>query len=88
MKLTALVPCELPKFNPFIVTWVLGPPDPGEVPVIIGMVPKAIEVLLNVAVKRVEDGGLAAARPMYTVCAMVMLWLVPTWVQFEPSCET
>ena len=30
---------------------------------------------------------LLAARPTYTFCAMLTVWLEPCWVQFTPSGE-
>jgi len=28
------------------------------------------------------------ARPTYTFCAIVIVWVVPTWFQYTPSTET
>jgi hypothetical protein len=43
--------------------------------------------LLKVAVARLEVLPLLTASPMYTFCAMGMVWLVPSCTQFTPSNE-
>ena len=43
--------------------------------------------LSKVAVSSVEVLRLVTANPMYTLCAMFTVWLVPTAVQFTPSTE-
>jgi hypothetical protein len=44
-----------------------------------------MDTLSNVAVARVEVLPLETARPTYTLCAIVIVWLVPCCVQFTPS---
>ena len=46
-----------------------------------------IATLSKVAVARVEVLLLVTPRPMYAVCAMLMVWLVPSCTQFAPSDE-
>jgi hypothetical protein len=46
-----------------------------------------IDTLSNVAVDRVELLFPLTASPMYTPCAMLIVWLVPTCTQFTPSTE-
>lgn len=46
-----------------------------------------IETLSKVAVARAEVLPLLATRPMYTFCAMGIVWLVPICTQFTPSGE-
>src|SRR5712692_4605577 len=48
---------------------------------------KVIETLSKVAVVRRVLSLLLMAKPTKTFCAMVMVWLEPTWVQFRPSGE-
>jgi len=45
------------------------------------------ETLSKVAVARAEALPLFTAKPTYTFCAMVIVWLVPRCVQFTPSAE-
>src|SRR2546427_200197 len=45
------------------------------------------DTLSNVAVAKAEVVRLLAARPTYTFCAMVTVWLVPSGAQFKPSRE-
>ena len=46
-----------------------------------------IETLSKVAVARTEVLLALSAKPMYTFCAMLMVWVVPTCAQFTPSLE-
>lgn len=46
-----------------------------------------IETLSKAAVARAEVLPLLATRPMYTFCAMGIVWLVPICTQFTPSGE-
>jgi uncharacterized protein with PQ loop repeat len=46
-----------------------------------------IETLSKVAVARAEALPLFTANPTYTFCAMLIVWLVPRWVQFTPSAD-
>jgi hypothetical protein len=43
------------------------------------------DTLSKVAVARAEVLPLFTANPTYTFCAMLIVWLVPSWVQFTPS---
>jgi hypothetical protein len=45
------------------------------------------DTLSKVAVARAELLPLFTANPTYTFCAMLIVWLVPSWVQFTPSEE-
>ena len=45
------------------------------------------DTLSKLAVARAEVFRLLAARPTYTFCAMLTVWLEPSWVQFTPSGE-
>lgn len=49
LKLTVLVPCEVPKFDPVIVTLAPIGPKSGETPVTKGLVPTLTDTLSNVA---------------------------------------
>jgi len=64
LKLTALDPCELPKFTPVIVTWVPCGPDAGVTFEMIGVVPKVMETLSNVAMVVSELLSLLSAKPI------------------------
>jgi hypothetical protein len=54
LKLTVLVPCVAPKFDPVMVTDVPIPPNSGDTPVTKGVVPTVTETLSNVAVANAE----------------------------------
>jgi hypothetical protein len=41
--------------------------------------------LSNAAVVKAVVLPLVTAKPTYTFCAMLIVWLVPTCVQFTPS---
>jgi hypothetical protein len=45
------------------------------------------DTLSNVAVVKAVVSPLVTANPMYTLCAMLIVWLVPTCTQFTPSEE-
>ena len=45
------------------------------------------ETLSNVAVAKAVVLPLFTARPTYTLCAILIVWLVPTCTQFTPSEE-
>jgi hypothetical protein len=45
------------------------------------------DTLSKVAVARAEVLPLVAANPTYTVCPMLIVWLVPNGVQLTPSEE-
>jgi hypothetical protein len=46
-----------------------------------------IETLSKTAVAKAEALPLFTANPTYTFCAMLIVWLVPRWVQFTPSAD-
>jgi len=48
---------------------------------------EAADTLSKLAVARAEVFRLLAARPTYTFCAMLTVWLEPRGVQFTPSGE-
>jgi len=43
------------------------------------------ETLSKVAVAKLVFTSLLSARPMYTFCDMLIVWLPPTCTQFTPS---
>jgi hypothetical protein len=43
------------------------------------------DTLSNVAVVNAVVSPLVTARPIYTLCAMLIVWVVPTCTQFTPS---
>ncbi len=43
------------------------------------------ETLSNVAVVKAVVLPLVTAKPRYTFCAMLIVWLVPSCTQFTPS---
>lgn len=47
--------------------------------------PTVTETLSKVPVVEVDQEPLETAKPTYTFCAMLMVWLVPICVQFTPS---
>jgi hypothetical protein len=85
LKLTVLLPCVAPKFEPVMVTLVLIGPRTGETPVTNGEVPTLKETWSNVAVARAEVVPLATPSPAYTFCAMLMVWVLPICVHAIPS---
>ena len=52
-----------------------------------GAAVELIDTLSNVAVARVDVLPLVTPSPIYTVCAMLIVWLVPSCAQFTPSKE-
>ena len=64
LNVTVLVPCELPKFEPLIVTEVPIVPNVGVTPETIGIVPLATDTLSKVAALR--EAQLHKARPIST----------------------
>ncbi len=53
-----------------------------------GAAGEEIDTLSNVAVASTVLLSAVTAKPMYTFCAMLMVWAVPTGTQFNPSGET
>src|SRR2546425_13213526 len=84
-----LLPCEVPKPDPEIETSYPGSPVVGQMLLMTGEADAAElrETLSKVAVSRVVLAVLLTASPMYTFCAMVMVWLEPISVQVMPSGE-
>jgi hypothetical protein len=87
LKLTVLVPCVAPKFEPAIVTDVPVPPRFGDTPVTKGVVPTVTDMLSKVPVASADVLPLLTAKPTYTFWAMLIVWLVPTCVQLTPSVD-
>jgi len=87
---TALFPWEEPKFKPLIVTGLPIDPVVAETLVITGAGAAAefADTLSNVAVVKAVVLPLVTAKPTYTPCAMLIVWLVPTCTQFTPSEDT
>src|SRR6266702_6002875 len=86
--LTGLLPCVAPNPDPLIVTVAPGAPVVGDTPVVCGFAsdpPGVTETLSNVAVVRVDGFSLLTPNPTYTVCAVVIVCVVPIWTQVEPS---
>jgi len=52
-----------------------------------GLAVELTDTLSKVAVTRAELVSLATANPTYTFCAIMIVWLVPSCVQFTPSEE-
>src|SRR5271157_5642172 len=63
LKFIVLAPCKPPKLEPVIVTEVPIPPEEGEIPEIIGMVPDVTETLSKVADVKLDVFWLDAPRP-------------------------
>jgi hypothetical protein len=53
-----------------------------------GLGSELTDTLSNVAVAKLEVLPLVTAKPTYTFCAILIVWLVPNCVQFTPSMET
>jgi hypothetical protein len=88
-SVTMLPPCDAPNPVPEITAWLPTNPMAGETLVMTGAgtAGELIDTLSNVAVARVELLSLLTASPMYTFCAMLIVWLVPNGTQFTPSGE-
>jgi hypothetical protein len=84
---TTLPLCVAPKPVPVITTWLPIDPVVAETLVIIGAGAAAelIETLSKVAVAWAELLPLFTANPTYTFCPMLIVWLVPSCIQFTPS---
>jgi hypothetical protein len=87
LKVIVLLPWVALKFDPAMVTEVPTPPMLGDIPLIYGVVPTVTETLSNVAVVVVDVEPLSTANPTYTVCAMLIVWLLPTCIQLTPSVD-
>jgi hypothetical protein len=88
LRYTALPPCEVPKPEPVIVTWL--PIVPADTPLMTGGVVEValMETLSNVAVASTELFWLVMPKPMYTLVAMLIVTLDPICAQFTPSGAT
>ena len=86
---TALPPCKAPKPEPEITTWLPMDPVVAETAVMTGAGAAAelTDTLSNVAVAKADVVRLLTASPRYTFCAMLTVWLAPSWAQFRPSRE-
>src|SRR5713226_5877316 len=86
---TALPPCEAPKPEPEITTWLPIDPVVAETAVMTGAGAAAelTDTPSNVAVAKEDVERLLTASPTYTFCAMLTVWLAPSWTQFTPSEE-
>src|SRR5215467_15348617 len=86
---TALLPCVAPKPEPVIITWLPTDPVVAETAVIAGAgaAPEFTDTLSNTPVAVEDVVRLLTAKPMYTFCAMVTVWLAPNCTQFTPSAE-
>ena len=89
LSVTMLPLCVAPKPVPLMVT--LLPTDPVVAERLVmtgpGVAVELTDTLSNVNVSKVELAWLHAARPMYTLCGIVIVWLVPTWAQLTPLAE-
>jgi hypothetical protein len=85
---TALFPWVAPNPVPESTTWLPMDPVVAEILLITGAGAEVelTETLSKTAVAS-EVLPLFTAKPRYTFGAMVIVWLVPRWVQFTPSAE-
>ena len=83
---TALPPCVAPKPEPVSTTWLPIEPVVADTAVITGAgaAPELSDTLSNVAVATEDVVRLLTAIPMYTLDAMLTVWLVPCCTQFTP----
>jgi hypothetical protein len=84
---TVLPPCGLPNPLPEITTWLPTDPVVADTPVITGAAAELTDTLSNVAVAKEAVVRLLTASPMYTLAAMLTVWLVPNCTQLTPSLE-
>jgi hypothetical protein len=86
---TALPPCVPPNPLPEITTWLPIVPVVADTPVITGAGAAAelTDTLSNVAVAKEAVVRLLTASPMYTLAAMLTVWLAPNATQFTPSVD-
>src|ERR1700730_2514781 len=84
---TTLFPCVVPKLEPVITTRLPIDPVVADRLAITGAGEpvELTETLSKVAVARLALSLLLTARPTYVFVAIVIVWLVPTCVQFTPS---
>ena len=87
LNVIVLLPWVAPKFDPAIVTEVPTGPRLGDNPLRYGVVPTVIETLLKVAVFVPLVLPLPTANPTLTVCAIVMVTLLPACAQVVPSAD-
>jgi hypothetical protein len=87
LSVTRLPLCDAPKPEPVICTWLPTEPVVAEMLLITGAgeAVELIETLSKVAVARAVVLSLLTARPTYTFCAILIVWVVPTGYQFAPS---
>src|SRR6266852_7398779 len=85
----ALLPCEAPKPEPEITTWLPIEPVVAETAVITGagVAAELTDTPSNVAVAKEDVVRLLTASPTYTFGVMLTVWLVPSWTKFTPSGE-
>jgi len=86
---TALPPCEAPKPEPEITTWLPIEPVVAETAVMTGagVAAELTDTPSNVAVAKEDVVRLLTASPTYTFGVMLTVWLVPSCTQFTPSGE-
>jgi hypothetical protein len=87
-SITALLPCEVPNPVPEITTWLPTGPVVAETVLITGAGTAAelTDTLSSVAVANRAVLPLLTPRPMYTLLAMLIVWL-ESCTQFTPSEE-
>ena len=86
---TALLPCDAPNPDPEIATCVPASPLFGVTDVMLGAGAAAvlIDTLSKLAVASAALSFALTARPIYTLCAMLIFKLPPSCVQVTPSAE-
>jgi hypothetical protein len=79
LRVTTLPLCVAPKPLPLIVTWLPTVPVVAERFVMTGAgeVVELTDTLSTAAVANMELFWLHTTKPMYTLCAIVIVWLVP-----------
>jgi hypothetical protein len=84
---TTLFPCDAPNPVPEITTWLPIDPFVADTLLITGAGADAelIDTLSKAAVANAEVLPLVTAKPTFTLCAIVIVWLAPSCVQFTPS---
>jgi len=84
---TTLFPCDAPNPVPEITTALPIDPVVADTPLITGAGAEAelTDTLSKVAVATAEALPLFTAKPTYTFCPMLIVWLVPRCVQVTPS---
>jgi hypothetical protein len=91
LSMTMLLPWEAPKPEPSTDTSYPGTPEVGQTLLMMGGwdVEEVTETPSNVALTILLFAPLLVltARPMYTFVAMLIVWVVPTCVQVNPSSE-